>query len=443
MLKRAYLGLVLVLCACSGLFAQALPTSPPEAVGLSSERLERLKTVVQQYTDAGRIAGVVTLVARGGRIAHLESFGKMDVERNLPMRKDTIFRIASMSKAVTSVAIVMLMEEGKLLLTDPVSKHVPAFKQTTVAVAAGGPPASRFGIIPAKREITIRDLLTHTAGISYGMGPAAEQWKAAGIQGWYLGDRKEPIAAIVDRIAALPFDAQPGEQYVYGYSADILGALVEKVSGMPLDQFLRARIFEPLKMVDSSFFLPVEKRGRLATVYSATPTGGITRAPDGGMGQGDYVDGPRACFSGGAGILSTPTDYARLLQMLLNGGELDGARLLSPKSVELMTVNHVGSLYDQAGGNGFGLGFEVTENVGRSGRPGSAGAWGWGSAYYSRYFVDPHEKLVAIIFSQLVPAGGLDLDAKFRVLVYQSIVGPVPPPSSTTAPRAPVKQKLP
>jgi CubicO group peptidase (beta-lactamase class C family) len=443
MLKRSCLAVLLVVCAASGLLAQALPTSPPEAVGLSTERLERLRVVVQQYVDAGRIAGVVTLVARGGKVAHLESFGKMDAERGVPMRKDTIFRIASMSKAVTSVAIVILMEEGKLLLTDPVSKHIRAFKQTTVAVPAGGAPAGRFGIIPAKREITIRDLLTHTAGISYGTGPAAEQWKAGGIQGWYLGDRKEPIAAIVDRIAALPFDAQPGEQYVYGYSTDILGALVEKVSGMPLDQFCRTRIFEPLKMVDSSFFLPVEKHDRLATVYSATPTGGITRAPDGGMGQGDYVEGPRVCFSGGAGLLSTATDYARLLQMLLNGGELEGARLLSPKSVELMTVNHVGSLYDETGGNGFGLGFEVTENVGRSGRPGSAGAWGWGSAYYSRYFVDPHEKLVAIIFSQLVPAGGLDLDAKFRVLVYQSIVGPVPPPSSAAAPRAAVKQKRP
>lgn len=240
----------------------------------------------------------------------------------------------------------------------------------------------------------------------------------------YLADRKDPIVTIVDRIAGLPFDAQPGERYIYGYSTDILGAVVEKVSGMPLDQFFRTRIFEPLKIVDSSFFLPPDRRTRLATVYSAVPAGGITRAPQAGTGQGDYVDGPRVCFGGGAGVLSTATDYTRFLQMLLNGGELDGVRLLGPKFVELMTSNHVGTLYSE-GAMDFGLGFEVVEHVGRSGRPGSVGAFGWGSAYYSRYWVDPQEKLVAVFLSQLVPSGGLDLQEKFRSLVYHAVVGPV------------------
>ncbi len=403
-----------------------LPAAAPEAVGMSTPRLERLKAVMQDYVDKGRIAGLATLVLRGGKIAHFETYGKMDVEKNLPMRKDVILRMASMSKAVTTVAVAILLEEGGLLLTDPVSKYLPAFKQTTVAVPPppGTPGAGRYGVVPAKRAITIRDLLTHTAGISYGQGsPAEAQYKEAGIIGWYLADKKEPILPLMERLAALPFDAQPGERFVYGYNTDILGAVVEKVSGMPLDQFFRTRIFEPLQMVDSSFYLPPEKRDRLATVYSATPAGGITRAPEGGIGQGDYVDGPRTCFGGGAGLLSTPMDYARFLQMLVNGGELEGARLLSPKTVELMTANHVGSLYND-GTMGFGLGFEVIEHLGRTGRYGSVGAYGWGSAYFQRFFVDPQEKLVAVFYAQLIPAGGLDIQEKWRDLVYQAIVGP-------------------
>jgi CubicO group peptidase (beta-lactamase class C family) len=239
----------------------------------------------------------------------------------------------------------------------------------------------------------------------------------------------------MERLASLPFDAQPGEKYVYGYNTDVLGAVVEKVSGMPLDQFFRTRIFEPLKMADSAFFLPPEKKDRLATVYSATPAGGITRAAEGGMGQGDYVDGPRACFGGGAGLLSTPMDYARFLQMLVNGGELEGVRILSPKTVELMTANHVGTLYND-GAMGFGFGFEVIEHLGRTGRFGSVGAYGWGSAYFQRFLVDPQEKLVAVFYSQLIPAGGLDIQEKWRDLVYQSIVGPPAPLPAVAQPAA-------
>jgi len=409
----------------------AFPVAPPEAAGMSSQRLGRLDAVMQEYVDQGRIAGIASVVTRGGKLVHFGTYGKMDVEKNLPMRKDVILRMASMSKAVTTVAAAILLEEGRLLLTDPVSKYLPAFKQTTVAVPPppGTPGSGRYGVVPAKRAITIRDLLTHTAGISYGQGSLAEaEYKKAGIIGWYLADKAEPIVPLMERLAALPFDAQPGEKYVYGYNTDILGAVVEKASGMPLDRFFKTRIFDPLKMPDSSFFLPPEKRDRLATVYSAGPDGRIVRAPEGGTGQGDYVDGPRACFGGGAGLLSSPTDYARFLQMLLNGGELDGVRVLSPKTVELMTANHVGTLYND-GNMGFGLGFEVIEHLGKTGRFGSVGTYGWGSAYFQRYFVDPEEKLVAVFYAQLIPAGGLDIQEKWRDLVYAAIVGP---PSAQT-----------
>jgi CubicO group peptidase (beta-lactamase class C family) len=380
---------------------------------------------MKRYVDDGRIAGVVVLVGRGGRVAHLEAFGQADREAKAPMRADTIFRMASMTKAITSVAALMLVEEGRLGLADPVSRYIPAFKKTTVMVAppAGAVAGTPVSAVPAKREITIRDLLTHTAGISYGWGPAEAQYKAANVLGWYFADKAEPIAAAVERLAALPFEAQPGEKYVYGFSTDILGAVVEKASGLSLDEFFRTRIFEPLGMRDSYFFLPADKKGRLAAVYSAKDDGSIERAPDPGTGQGAYVEGPRQCFSGGAGVVSTARDYARFLEALLEGGELDGVRLLSPKTVELMTSNHVGTLFNE-GRTGFGLGFEVVEHLGRAGRHGSVGEFGWGGAYYTSYWVDPEEKLVAVFLSQLLPAGGLDLQSRFRALVYQSIVAP-------------------
>jgi CubicO group peptidase (beta-lactamase class C family) len=339
------------------------------------------------------------------------------------MQKDTVFRIASQSKAVTSVAILMLMEEGKLLLRDPVSRFIPGFKKTTVALPppAGAAPGSPVAVVAARREITIHDLLTHTAGISYGGGPAAAQWKAAGLDTFYFSDKDEAIASAIERLATLPMDAQPGDKYIYGYNTDILGAVVERASGLPLDEFFRTRIFEPLKMKDTWFFLPKDQRARLATVYS-TKDGGIVRAPEPGLGQGDYVDGPRKCFSGGAGLLSTATDYARFLQMLLNGGELDGVRLLSPTTVALATVNHVGELFRPT--SGFGLGFEIVEDLGKWQRPGSVGAFGWGGAYHTTYWVDPAQELVVVMMTQLLPAEGSTLQDTLRSLVYASIVGP-------------------
>ncbi len=421
------LGLAGLALAAAPLFAASPMRPAPESAGLDSERLERLSRTMQDAVAARRIAGAVTLVARGGRVVHEESFGMADVEAKAPMRTDTIFRIASMTKAVTSVATMMLVEEGRLALQDPVSRYIPAFEKTSVAVPApaGAVADSPVSAVPAKRAITIRDLLTHTAGIGYGYGPAAAQWKQAGIQGWYFADRAEPVAAVVDRMAALPMDAQPGEKYVYGYNTDVLGVVVEKVSGLSLDAFCRQRILAPLKMTDSHFFLPPEQRGRLAAVYSAKEDGTIERAPDAGTGQGAYVDGPRQCFSGGAGLLSTARDYARLLQMLENGGSLDGVRLLSPKTIELMTANHTGTLYEE-GRAGFGLGFAVMKELGRTASYGSEGAYRWGGAYFTTFWVDPQERLVAVMMTQLLPARGYNLQETFRSLVYQSIVGPAP-----------------
>jgi CubicO group peptidase (beta-lactamase class C family) len=417
--------------------AEAPPSAAPESLGLSSERLQRLRAGMQRYVDEGKVAGLVTLVSRNGRVVHHEAFGKADVEAARPMAKDTIFRIASQTKALTSVAVMMLVEEGRLGLTDPVSRYIPAFEKTTVAVPppAGAVAETPVSAVPAKRAITIRDLLTHTAGIGYGFGAAAAQWKAAGIQHWYFADRSEPVAAVVERMAALPMDAQPGEKYVYGYATDILGVVVEKISGMTLADFFQKRITGPLGLVDTQFYLPPPQKDRLATVYAAKD-GRFERAPDGMPGQGHYVEGPRLAFSGGAGLLSTARDYGRFLQLLLNEGELDGVRLLSPKTVELMTANHVGPLFAERepndAGMGFGLGFDVLEDLGRNGRYGTEGAFGWGGAYYTTYWVDPRERLVAVLMTQLLPAGGSDLHGRFRALVYQSIVAP---PSGNPAAR--------
>jgi CubicO group peptidase (beta-lactamase class C family) len=411
--------------------AAGQPAAVPESVGLSSERLARLRVAMQRYVDEGRVPGLVTYVARGGRVAHLEAYGRADVEAGRPMLADTVFRVASQTKAFTSVAVMMLVEEGLVGLADPVARYIPAFATTTVALAPppGAVQGSPVAVVPAERPITIRDLLTHTAGISYGFGPAQERWKEAGVQGWYFADRDEPVSAVVERMAALPMDAQPGERFVYGYSTDILGVVVERVSGMTLAEFFRRRITGPLGLAATHFYLPPAQRERLAAVYAAKD-GRFERASDPKQGQGHYVEGPRAAFAGGAGLLSTARDYGRFLQMLANGGEIDGVRLLGPKTVELMTVNHVGTLFaDQmpdSVGQGFGFGFRVIEELGRSGQHGSVGAYGWGGAYHTTYWVDPREKLVALLMIQLLPAGGSDLHARFRALVYQSIVGPPP-----------------
>jgi len=402
------------------LVAQELPRTSPESVGMSSERLDRLTAAVTRYVEEGRLAGAVTTVLRDGNVVYDEAVGYRDREAGSRMTTDAIFRIASQTKAIVSVGIMLLQEEGALLISDPVSRYLPSFRNTTVATRRtdGG-----YDVVQAERQITLRHLLTHTAGIAYGSGPGGDRWEEAGITGWYFAHRDEPVRQTVERMPALPFQAQPGEAFVYGYSTDILGAVIEVVSGQPLDQFLQERIFGPLGMRDTHFYLPPAKRSRLATVYNLRAE--LTRAPDGpGMEtQGQYVDGPRRSFSGGAGLLSTGRDYARFLQMLLDGGELNGRRILSPTSVALMTQNHIPHI-DRGPGMGFGLGFSVRLDVGAAGQPGSVGEFGWGGAYHSTYWVDPVERLVVVYLTQVIPATGLDDQARVRALVYGSIVEP-------------------
>jgi CubicO group peptidase (beta-lactamase class C family) len=311
---------------------------------------------------------------------------------------------------------MMLYEEGRFRLQDPVERFLPAFRGGVVAVPppAGAPAGTRYGTEPVRRPMRIRDLLTHTAGLTYGSGLAAAEYKAAGLSGWYFADKDETLAAVIDRLGRLPLHAHPGEAYQYGYSTDVLGRFVEVVSGLPLDRFFAERIFAPLAMTDTHFFLPPEKEARLAKVYALD--GGVLRPGD----QGHYVQGPRKCFSGGAGLVSTARDYARFLQLLLNGGELEGVRLLSRKSVELMRTDHLGEKYrgDTAG---FGLGFWVNTQPGRHGELGSEGAYGWGSAYFPQYVVDPRERLVALFLTQLMPAGGSDLNQRWKIAMYQAL----------------------
>jgi CubicO group peptidase (beta-lactamase class C family) len=416
-LFACWITLLLLAAPAQGQFASVAP----EAAGFAPARLARLDAVVQDYVDRGQLAGAVALIARDGKAVHLESYGLRDVEAGLPMTPDAIFRIASMTKAVTTVAVMMLYEEGHFLLSDPVAKYIPAFADAVVAVPppAGAPDSAGFVTVPAERPITIRHLLTHTAGLTYGSGPAEALYEAAGLTGWYFADREEPIGAAIERLAGLPLAGQPGEAWQYGFATDVLGYLVEVVSGMPLDAFFETRIFAPLQMHDTFFFIPPDKVDRLAPVYGLDEGGHLTlREP---AAESDYVEGPRTCFSGGAGLLSTITDYARFLQMLLGGGALDGVRLLAPKTVALMTANHVGDRFEE-GRRGFGLGFWVMEDVGKAGDVGTEGAYGWGSAYYPIYWVDPAERLIGIIMTQLRPAGGLDLNRKFYTLTYQALI---------------------
>lgn len=419
-MKKLFFALILVVFS-SSIIAQNLVQAVPEEVGMSSERFERLTNTFQTYVDNGQLPGSVVLVARKGKIAYWNSFGESDMESNKAMTNDAIFRIASQTKAIVSVGVMMLQEEGKLLITDPVGKYIPEFMETTVAEPTGN---GNYKVVKAKRAITIRDLLSHSAGIGYGEGVAKDEWNKAGIQGWYFAHREEPVLETIKRMAALPMDAQPGESFVYGYNTDILGALIEVVSGMPLDQYLKTKITDPLGMNDTYFYLPQEKASRLTTVYSSSDKG-LQRAPNkGGMvDQGQYVNGPRKSFSGGAGFLSTAFDYAKFLQMMLNGGEYNGHRILSPKTVELMTTAYLkDDMFPWNPGVGFGLGFSVVTDFAARSNMGSNGEFAWGGAYHSTYWVDPKEELVVVYFTQVIPAFGVDDHDKLRSLVYQAIV---------------------
>jgi CubicO group peptidase (beta-lactamase class C family) len=421
-MSKRLLSLLLILTLSNALaFAQAKPQMNPHTVlTADSARLTRLDGVLQDYVDKNQLAGIVALVLQDGKPVYERAFGWADKEGNRKMTTDTIFRIASQTKAITSAAILILMEEGKLSVDDPVSRFIPTFRNTTVAVKK----ESGVEMVPAKRQITIRDLLTHTAGISYGTQPeVAALYEAKGLgpaagNGWYTADKDEPVGVTMERLGTLPFVAQPGEAYVYGYNTDILGAVVEKAAGMPLDQFIRERITKPLGMKDTQFFLAPTEKNRLATVYSSKD-GVAVRAPEGSKGQGHYVEGPRKSFAGGAGLLSTARDYARFLEMTRNGGALDGVRVMSPRTVMLMRTNQSGTLHSQTGA-GFGFGFQTTDRYGANGMDG-VGAYGWGGAYGTNYRVDPESRLTMVLMIQQMP-NSTDVARKFSTLVYQSLV---------------------
>jgi len=414
--------LILILSASVSAGQRATP-KPPAAAGISQERFKRLDTVLHEHIDQDRIAGIVVLVLRDGKPIYERALGWSDKEARRPMAGDSIFRIASQTKALTSAAILALMEDGRLTPNMPVSRFIPDFAKTTVAVKG----EAGLSTVPARRAITIADLLTHTAGISYGTDSlVAANYEAKGLGpaagfGWYTADKDEETCVTMERLATLPFVAQPGESYVYGYNTDILGCVVERASGTPLDKFIAERITTPLKMKDTRFFLPAAERDRLTTVYSSGPDGTIVRAPEGARGQGHYVEGPRKSFSGGAGLVSTARDYARFLEMTRNGGMLDGVRVLSPRSVALMTTNQSGTLHSTTG-LGFGFGFETVDRYGALGLS-SVGAYRWGGAYGSNYLVDPDAKLVLVYMIQLIP-NRTDLGQLIPALVYQALTEP-------------------
>lgn len=418
---RQYLALLVLVAICSNSYAAELSRVRPERVGMSSSRLERLDSVLAAYVEEDLVAGQVAVVLRKGRIVYSTANGMRNKETGSPMTEDTLFRIASQTKAIVSTGIMILHERGDLHISHPLSRYIPEWSDMQVAVARED---GSYTLEEARRPITIRQLLTHTGGMSYGSGPAQKAWEEAGFQGWYFANKQEPILESIKRMGSLPLDQHPGEEWIYGYNTDILGAVIEVASGMDLSSFLQQEIFDPLGMHDTHFYLPQSKADRLAVVYRPGEDG-VEPIParDGMQSQGLYLQGsgPNMSYSGGAGLLSTAHDYARFLQMTLNGGELDGNRILSRKTIELMTTDHLEGKPFRPG-QGFGLGFFVVTDLGARGILGSEGEYGWGGAYHSTYWVDPAEELVVVYMTQLIPATGVDDYSKLRSGIYQAII---------------------
>jgi CubicO group peptidase (beta-lactamase class C family) len=412
----------LVLSSCCAL-AQDLPAAKPETLGLSSERLERIGTAVQHDIDDKRIAGAVTLVIRRGHVAWFKSLGMMDREAGKAMQPDAMFRICSMTKPITSVAVMMLYEEGRFLLEDPVSKYLPEFRNPKVLVKpASGEPYS----IPATKEITVRDLLRHTSGITYQWnGDLGPMYESAGVASGLL-QYEGTIGDSVKHLAAQPLLFNPGSRFEYSLGVDVLGRLVEVLSGKPLDEFFRTRIFEPLGMKDTYFFPPDNKLDRLAAAYTYSADKGLNRFPDTPIKEGAFMysadyptRGPKKLFSGGAGLVSSAMDYARFCQMMLDGGKAGSTRLLSRKTVELMTHDQLGKIDPE---QGFGLGFGIEGVKEPMPELGSVGEYNWGGFFYTGFTIDPKEQMIVVFMAQLHPTGDLALDREVNVLAYQAII---------------------
>jgi len=412
---------VVVLVACTSVGAQGLPTAPAEEVGMSSQRLARIDDFVERHIKAHHFAGAVTLVARRGKVVQFRAYGMQDIAAGVPMAKDSIFRIYSMTKPVTSVAVMMLFEEGRFLLGDPVSKYLPEFEGIEVGVEeideTTGDPVLRTA--PPERAVTIRDLLRHTSGLTYGF------WGTSMVDQLYLekgvfgsDDSSEETVA---KLTTIPLKHQPGTVWEYSVSTDVLGRLVEVVSGQRFDEFLRTRIFSPLGMDDTGFFVPPDRTNRLTTVY--TPNDDNTAiAPIDPTKAHDFTHETRR-LSGGGGLVSTAADYVRFSQMLLNGGELDGTRILGRLTVELMTSDHLEEVVDHGflESYGFGLGFRINPGRGISGTIPSSGTFGWGGMAHTTFWVDPKEMLIGIFLIQILPRAPEPYRELFKPVVYQAI----------------------
>jgi CubicO group peptidase (beta-lactamase class C family) len=405
--------------------AQVLPQVPPERAGISLDRLNRIRPAMERDIANGEMAGGVGLIARRGQIAYFDTWGMSDREANKPMQKDSIFRMFSMTKAVTGVAVMTLYEEGRFSLHDPLSKFLPEFAHMKVATERTDPATGKriYYTVPAQREITILDLLRHTSGLNYA-GPRDENgesiYRKLGLGG---GDAVYPLSEMIRRLASAPLVHQPGTIWDYSYSIDVLARLVEVVSGQPVDRYFAERIFKPLRMVDTGYYVPEEKWGRLAALYTPNPGGPIKRSTE--AAQDSYKKKP-VLLGGGSGLVSTAMDYARLVQMLLNQGHLDGAQILSPKTVDLMRSNQLGDLpsvnnVNGRVGYGFGLTFAVNLGIEKTGTIGSPGEYNWGGAAGTAFWIDPKEQMIGVFMVQVMPQ--LTTKDQFKHLAYQSIIG--------------------
>lgn len=412
--------LVFVSCQQPVETKKTLTPAQPESIGMSTARLARLDSTFTKWVDAGWMNGALALIARDGKIVYHKATGYNNIETKEPLKADGIYRIASQTKAITSVAVMMLWEEGKFLLDDPVSKYIPSFANQTV-LDKFNTKDTTYTTIPAKRATTIRDLLTHTSGIGYAQigSPEANAIYAKNniTAGLYVsGDRLEDA---MNRLGPLPLMHQPGAQWTYGLNTDLLGRLVEVWSGKTLDAFFTERIFKPLGMHDTYFNLPAEKASRLVNFYQEDSTGLKLQPKVFGVLDMSYPLKEKTYFSGGGGLSSTIYDYAIFLQMLLNGGEYNGVRLLSRNTIRMMTMNQINELH--LGHNKFGLGFAVQTEKGSAIEPLSEGSYSWGGAFSTVYWVDPKEKMVVLLYRQMWGVHDDEIDAKFNTLVYQAL----------------------
>ena len=399
---------------------QTLTIGNPKENGLSPERLQRIDNFVNEYLTKGQIPGAVVFIARNEKIVYHKAFGYSDIENKVTLKKDDIFRIASQTKAITSLAVMMLFEEGKFLLDDPISRYIPEFKNPKVLNNLNWADTT-YSTVPAKSEITIRQLLTHTSGIDYA-SIGSQEFKAIYAKAKVpsgIGSSNMVLADKMKILGGLPLKHQPGEQYTYGLNTDVLGYLVEVLSGLSLDQFFKTKIFTPLGMSDTYFYLPKEKHNRLVYLYQ-TQKGQLSkmieRTYDGSDPQYPKLEG--RYFSGGAGLSSTPEDYAKFLQLFLSKGEYNGVRLLSRKTVELMLTNQIQPPLTNQFGLGFGL--ETDKNDYQS--IVSLGSFSWGGAFNTHYWADPKEKLVGLIFTNMYASPVWNIGDKFKVIVNHSFI---------------------